>query len=143
MINSLLSHSQMIKLMITIAVFLSFPLTGYVVIDIIFNHYIMKMELKHPHRAEYIFRTIYLIVTTINAIASPNLGPLLALVGTFSISLLNIVFPCFIELCLLFNDTYGRLRWILWKDILLILIGMIIFFYGSHSAIMDIIKAYS
>lgn len=139
----MLSLPQIIKFMITFAVFLTFPLTGYVVIDIICNHYLVKMNLKHPHRVEYILRTIFLFIVTINAIASPNLGPLLTLVGTFSISLLNIVFPCSIELCLLFNDSYGRLKWILWKDAILILLGMIVFFYGSYGAILGIIKEYS
>lgn len=109
------------------------------------NHYILNQdeEVKNPHMWEYIVRTIYVIVSTINGILLPKLGPLLGLVGTFSVSLLNVVFPCFLELCLLFNDSYGRLKWILWKDILMMLFGMLIFFYGSFRAVMEIINEYS
>lgn len=140
-----LSLAQTIKLTITLAVFLSYPLCGYVPIDIIMNHYILNQdeEVKNPHMWEYIVRTIYVIVSTINGILLPKLGPLLGLVGTFSVSLLNVVFPCFLELCLLFNDSYGRLKWILWKDILMMLFGMLIFFYGSFRAVMEIINEYS
>lgn len=143
-INLFLFHrlAQIIKLAIAFAVYLTYPLCGYVCIDIIFNHYIFKREVKHPHRMEYIGRAIYLAVTTINAIAFPNLGPLLALVGAFSISLLNLIFPCMIELCLLYHESYGSLKWILWKDIIMMLYGWIIFFYGSYTAVESMVSEY-
>jgi len=135
------SLAQIIKLSIAIAIFLSYPLSGYVPISIIMT-YVLKREVKSPHRIEYIIRVAFVILSTLNAIALPNLGPLLALVGTFSISLLNLVFPCCIELCLIYQDTYGKLLWKLWKNILMILFGLLIFFYGSYRAIADIIEEY-
>lgn len=134
--------AQMIKLAIAFAVYLTYPLCGYVCIDIIFNHYVFKWEVANPHRIEYIGRAIYLFVSTINAIAFPNLGPLLALVGAFSISLLNMIFPCIIELCLLYHGSYGRLKWILWKDLVFMLFGWAVFFYGTYSAVVQMIAEY-
>ncbi|KAH8398832.1 hypothetical protein KR222_008358 [Zaprionus bogoriensis] len=134
--------AQMIKLALALAVFLTYPLSGYVPIDIIMNHYVLKKEQKHPIMIEYVTRFLFVLLTTINAIAFPNLGPLLALVGAFSISLLNLIFPCFIEICLLHGDSYGKLKWKLWKDILIIIFGTIVLVYGSFNAIKDIIIEY-
>ncbi|XP_032291111.1 glutamate transporter polyphemus isoform X2 [Drosophila virilis] len=135
--------AKIIKVFISVAVFLTYPLSGYVPIDIIMNHYLKKnRELKHPHVIEYIIRIAFVIVCTLNAIAFPNLGPLLALVGAFSISILNIIAPCCIELCLFYQETYGKLKWKLWKNIVIILFGTFVFVYGSYRAVVDIIKEY-
>lgn len=104
--------------------------------------HVLKREVKHPHIIEYVIRVAFVILTTLNGIAFPNLGPLLALVGAFSISLLNLVFPCCIELCLIYKDSYGKLLWKLWKNILIIIFGLLIFFYGSYKAIVDMIDEY-
>ncbi|XP_064545666.1 glutamate transporter polyphemus-like isoform X1 [Drosophila montana] len=135
--------AKFIKVFISVAVFLTYPLSGYVPIDIIMNHYLKKnRELKHPHMIEYIIRTAFVIVCTLNAIAFPNLAPLLALVGAFSISILNIIAPCCIELCLFYDDTYGKLKWKLWKNIVIILFGTLVLVYGSYRAMVDIIREY-
>lgn len=123
-----------------IAVFLTYPLCGYVPIDIILHHYIQNET--NPHFVECILRIGYVVVSTINAIAFPNLGPLLGLVGAFSVSLLNLIFPCILELCVLYSDTYGRFKWILWKNTILIILGLITFVYGTFSAVIHMIDEY-
>ncbi|XP_068142401.1 glutamate transporter polyphemus [Drosophila tropicalis] len=137
--------SQLSKALIAIAIFLSYPLSGYVTIDIIMNRYIGRnRELKHPHIIEYAVRITFVIIGTLNAIAFPNLGPLLALVGAFSISLLNLVFPACMELSLYYREPkgYGIGKWKLWKDIVLILVGIVILSYGSYAAIVQMIDEY-
>ncbi|BFF99061.1 glutamate transporter polyphemus [Drosophila madeirensis] len=137
--------AQVSKAFISMAVFLTYPLSGYVTVDIIINHYLNRnQQLKHPHRLEYIVRLCFVLVCTINAVAFPNLGPLLALVGAFTISLLNLIFPASIDLCLNYQApyTYGRLRWKLIKNILIIVVGSVILVYGCILAIMDMIKEY-
>ncbi|KAH8302450.1 hypothetical protein KR044_006864, partial [Drosophila immigrans] len=133
--------AQIIKLAIAVAIFLSYPLSGYVPINIIMDH-LKRREIKNPIMIEYIVRICFVLVGTINGIAFPNLGPLLALVGTFSISLLNLIFPCCIELCLIYNDSFGKFLWKLWKNIAIIVFGAIIFLYGSYDAIREMINEY-
>ncbi|XP_064545817.1 glutamate transporter polyphemus-like isoform X2 [Drosophila montana] len=136
--------AQLTKLGIALAVYFTYPLSGYVPIEIIMNHYLNKNgKLKHPRMVEYAIRIAFVIVITLNAIAFPNLGPLVALVGAFAISLLNLIFPCCIEMCLLYHDSYGRLKWILIKNILMIIFGMFVLCYGSYSAIRDMVQDYS
>ncbi|EDW19587.2 glutamate transporter polyphemus isoform X1 [Drosophila mojavensis] len=136
--------AQVAKMFIAISVFFSFPLSGYVVVDIVCNQYIAKNHNpKNPHRIEYIFRICFVVVCTANAIAFPNLGPLLALVGAFSISLLNIIFPSCIDMCLLYRSSYGPGRWKLVRDLLMLLLGLVILGYGTYSAVIDMIREYS
>lgn len=135
--------AQVIKLFIAISVFFTYPLSGYVVIDIVCNQFIAQNHNpKNPHMIEYIVRILFVLLCTINAIAFPNLGPMLALVGAFSISLLNIIFPCCIELCLLYGSSYGKLRWRLIKDIMMIFIGLLILVYGTYTSIKDMVAEY-
>ncbi|KAH8371239.1 hypothetical protein KR093_006715, partial [Drosophila rubida] len=133
--------AKIIKMAIAVAIFLTYPLSGYVTVNIIMD-YLKKRELKHPHFVEYGVRIGFVIVTTINAIVFPNLGPLLSLMGAFSISLLNLIFPCCIELCLIYNDSYGKFRWKLLKNILIIILGLIIFTYGTYTAFLGMIEQY-
>ncbi|XP_030372912.1 glutamate transporter polyphemus-like [Scaptodrosophila lebanonensis] len=135
--------SQFSKFAISLAVFLTYPLAGYVTIDIIMNHYVLKdREVKNPHMIEYAVRFSFVVLNTLNALAFPNLGPLLALVGAFTISILNLIFPAIIEICLLYASTYGTGKWKLWKDIALIIIGAAILVTGTYTAILDIIREY-
>ncbi|XP_016988957.1 glutamate transporter polyphemus [Drosophila rhopaloa] len=137
--------AQIAKAFIAAAIFLTYPLSGYVVINIIMTHYWNKNgELKNPVLKEYILRVVFVLISTINGIIAPNLGPLLSLVGAFTISLLNLVFPALIEICLYYppDYTYGKLKWKLVKDIFLVVIGTIILVQGTVFSIFDMIKEY-
>ncbi|XP_032291117.1 glutamate transporter polyphemus isoform X4 [Drosophila virilis] len=50
---------------------------------------------------------------------------------------------CGVEICLLYHDSYGRLRWKLFKNILMIIFGTFVLCYGSYGAIRDMIQDYS
>ncbi|XP_017020751.1 glutamate transporter polyphemus-like [Drosophila kikkawai] len=137
--------SQVSKLLIAVAIFLTYPLSGYVVIDIIMTHYWNKNdELKHAKLKETAIRISFVILSTLNAVVAPNLGPLLSLVGAFTISLLNLIFPALIEICLYYPPefNYGRWKWKLWKDIILIIVGTVILIEGTYFAIVAMVKEY-
>ncbi|KAH8262481.1 hypothetical protein KR026_008048, partial [Drosophila bipectinata] len=127
------------------AIFLTYSLCGYVVINIIMTHYWNKSgELKHPIIKELIVRLIFVLVSTLNAAMAPDFGPLLSLVGAFTISLLNLIFPALIEICLLYPPeyTYGKYKWKLIKDIALMVIGTLILVNGTYEAIRDMFRAW-
>ncbi|XP_030372915.1 glutamate transporter polyphemus-like isoform X2 [Scaptodrosophila lebanonensis] len=123
--------------------FLTYPLAGFVTIDIIMNHYILKdRKPKHPHMIEYTVRLLFVLLGTLNAMALPYLGPLVAVVGAFCVSIINLIFPAIIELCLRYNVSYGLLKWRLYKNFLMILAGSIILFSGTYSAIRIMVREY-
>ncbi|KAH8314648.1 hypothetical protein KR074_006493, partial [Drosophila pseudoananassae] len=135
--------AQISKTFIMIAIFFTYPLCGYVVIDIIMNQFWNRNgELKHAVFKEYIVRVVFVLISTINAAAFPNLGPLLSLVGAFTISLLNVIFPAIMEICLLYPPeyNYGKLKWKLIKDILLFLFGTFVLVLGTTSSINEMIR---
>ncbi|XP_017058866.1 glutamate transporter polyphemus-like isoform X2 [Drosophila ficusphila] len=126
----------------TIDVFLSIPLCGYVVIDIIMSHFWNKSgNLKHPLLKELILRICFMILATLNAIALPDLS---AFAGAFTISLLNLIFPAFLEICLYYPEeyTYGKLKWKLVKNILMIIFGVYVLIQGLTVACFRIVRFY-
>ncbi|EDV40657.2 uncharacterized protein Dana_GF23814 [Drosophila ananassae] len=135
--------SQFIKLLFAFDILFSYPLSGYVVIDIIMNHYWNKNgDLGQPIIKEILLRIIFVLASTLTAVAFPMLGTLMAFVGVFCIPLINLVFPAVMDLCLLFPPeySYGTLRWKLIKDWFLIIIGIVIFIPGSIAVLLSISK---
>ncbi|XP_017039117.1 glutamate transporter polyphemus isoform X2 [Drosophila ficusphila] len=128
--------SQLIKVFIALGIFLSYPLNGFVVITVIFSDYDNSSEKgKHRTLIEYIVRLTFLILT----VGVPNLAALTELEGAFSLSNLNLLCPALIDLFLNYSTGYGRLKWRLIRDILLILIGLIFGIVGCTVAMIQLV----
>lgn len=69
----------------------------------------------------------------------PNLAALTELEGAFSLSNLNLLCPALMDIFLRYDRGYGRLRWRLIRDVVLILIGLIFGFVGCAVAIRQLI----
>lgn len=80
------------------------------------------------------------------AIAVPNLGPIISLVGAVFFALLGLLFPAVIEIATYFDGWeggLGRYKWILYKDIVIILFATLALVFGTYTSIIEIIDAYS
>ncbi|KAH8239296.1 hypothetical protein KR032_002916, partial [Drosophila birchii] len=131
--------------LIVSGVMLTYPSSGYVVIDIIMNHYWNKDgKLKNLKRKEILLRIAFVILTTANALLPLNLFPLVSLIGASSISLLNLIFPALIEICLYYPPEYreGRPKWKLLKNIFIIFVGIVIFILGTYIAITETMETW-
>ncbi|XP_017068768.1 glutamate transporter polyphemus [Drosophila eugracilis] len=132
--------SQFIKVFIASGIFLSYPLNGFVVITVIFSDYTNVSERRnHQTLIEYIVRLTFLILTGAVAVGVPNLAALTELEGAFSLSNLNLLCPALIDVFLNYRKGYGRLKWKLIRDILLILIGLIFGTVGCTVAMIQLI----
>lgn len=69
----------------------------------------------------------------------PNLGPIISLVGAVSSSTLALIFPPLIEIVTFWPNKLGRNNWILWKDIGIMVFGILGFVFGSYASIMEIL----
>lgn len=78
------------------------------------------------------FRLVILAATV------PLLGLFISLVGAFCLSALGIAFPAIIELCAYWPDKLGPMKYILIKDMLLIIVGVVGLLAGSYSSIYAI-----
>ncbi|KAL1117154.1 hypothetical protein AAG570_004481, partial [Ranatra chinensis] len=130
--------AQSVKVMIAVAILLTYSLQFYVPMEIIWKN------LKHrftsrPVLAEYSIRIILVIMTVGIAIAIPNLGPFISLVGAVCLSTLGLMFPSFIELVVCWEEPgLGRFNWILWKNVLIIMFGVLGFVTGTITSIHEI-----
>ena len=77
------------------------------------------------------------------AIAVPNLGPFMSLVGAVCLSTLGLIFPAIIELVTYWERPgLGAYNWRLWKNIFLISFGVLGFCTGLYTSLEEIIATY-
>lgn len=136
----------MVRLMMAVAIFFSFPLQFYVPFNIIWPPLKSKLtgdkcdDTNESLLAEYTTRTLLIFCTFLLAVAVPNLGAVITLVGSFSSSALALIFPPLVEILAYYPDRWGRYSYILWKDVLIVIFGFIGFFFGTYSAVLNIMR---
>ncbi|XP_065158913.1 proton-coupled amino acid transporter-like protein CG1139 isoform X2 [Atheta coriaria] len=132
--------AQSVRLMMAVAIFLSYCLQFYVPLNIVWP--LVKKHL-HTERAiyygEYLTRTSLVIVTFALAAAIPNLGAVISLVGAFSSSALALIFPPLIEIITFWPNRLGKNNWMLWKDIAIMIFGICGFVVGSYVSVLNIL----
>ncbi|EDW33353.1 GL19897 [Drosophila persimilis] len=132
--------SQLIKVFIATGIFLSYPLNGFVVITVIFSDYSEATEKGRYHTLqEYAVRLSFLLLTGLVAVGVPNLAALTELEGAFSLSNLNLLCPALIDIFLNYDVGYGRLRWKLVRDLLLIVVGLVFGIVGCTMAMKQLV----
>lgn len=135
------SLAQSVRLMMASAIFLSYSLQFYVPFNIMWPSISKNFESeKSKEIAEYITRAVLVFITFIFAIAIPNLGAVISLVGAFSSSALALIFPPFIEIITFWPDKLGTSKWVLWKDIVIIMFGFVGFAVGSYVSLLNILS---
>lgn len=73
------------------------------------------------------------------AISIPLLGLFISLFGAFCLSALGIAFPAIMEVCVKWPNQLGYMKWILVKNVILIIVGICGLLAGSYSALSEII----
>ncbi|XP_057333763.1 proton-coupled amino acid transporter-like protein pathetic [Microplitis mediator] len=132
--------AQIVKVLIGLAVFFTFGLQFYVCIDIAWTG-LKDYFPNRPRLAQYVVRTVMVIACVCLAIAIPNIGPLVELVGAFCFSLLGLLAPVVIEVITYWDVGFGRFNWMIIKNIIVTFIGVLALVFGTNSAIQGIIKA--
>jgi proton-coupled amino acid transporter len=139
--------AQSVKIMFAVAIFITYALQCYVPLEIVWSTYIKDRMANDSARkkllVEYIMRTCTVIGTFLLAVAIPRLELFISLFGALCLSALGIAFPATVELCLLWpSKSYGRLYWILAKDILLIVCGIVGLVIGTYVSIANIVVSF-
>ncbi|VVC32157.1 Amino acid transporter, transmembrane domain [Cinara cedri] len=138
--------SHVVKLLLSVSIYICYALSNYVAFDIIWKGVEQKME-KNEHTIcwEYVLRTSIVITTFFLAVAIPNLEHLISLIGAFCLSSVGIALPAIINF-LTFADVYkkeGNLRFGLFclRNLLIVLIAIFAFIIGVTTSISDIIHS--
>lgn len=134
--------AQCVQLMIATAIFLTYGLQFYVPMEIIWKN-LKQYFGARKLQAEYAVRIALVIFTVGVAIAIPNLGPFISLVGAVCLSTLGLMLPSIIELVTVWEQEngLGRFNWRLWKNIAIVSFGVLGFATGSYTSINDILHA--
>ncbi|XP_063373014.1 proton-coupled amino acid transporter-like protein CG1139 [Cydia amplana] len=130
--------AQVAKLMLALAIGLSHPLQNFVAYILIWNSCKKKYQGPKARLLDYSLRVILVIIPVAMAVAVPELGPVISLVGALCLSLLAIVFPALIDLCLWYPDNYGLLKYKLIRDIVIMLLGFFGLVSGVYTSILEI-----
>lgn len=94
---------------------------------------------SNKNMGEYAIRVVLVVGTVATAVAIPNIGPFISLIGAVCLSTLGLMFPSIIELITFYERPgYGKFRWILWKNLLLILFGITGFLTGTYISLIEI-----
>jgi proton-coupled amino acid transporter len=134
--------AQSVKVMIAIAIFFTYSLQFYVPFEIIWKGNKHRFT-SHSVLFEYLLRVFLVVSTVFIAIAVPNLGPVISLVGALCLSFLGLILPSCVDLVTSWDDPgFGRLYWRLLKNLIIIGFGILGLVTGVYSSIIDIIEEY-
>lgn len=98
---------------------------------------------KRPDLADYIMRTIMVTACVSLAVAVPTIGPFMGVIGAFCFSILGLIAPAFIEVITYWNIGFGPGKYLIWKNILVLIFGLFALIFGTKDAVIKIIEVYS
>ncbi|KAJ8897617.1 hypothetical protein PR048_002966 [Dryococelus australis] len=134
--------AQVVKLLIAAAIIVSYGLMFFIPTDITWALVEPHISERWKNIAQNIFRIATTTATIVIAIAVPNLGPIISLVGAVCFSTLGLLCPAVIDTAANWEDGLGRWRWVLWKNGFIVLFALLALFTGAYTAILEIVDTY-
>ncbi|XP_045780992.1 proton-coupled amino acid transporter-like protein pathetic [Maniola jurtina] len=129
-----------LKCLMGIMIFITFALNFWAPFNLVWYYMAKKHDTSNHWIWERVYRAIFVVVITAIAIAFPNIGNLMGLLGAFCLSNMGFIFPAVIELLVIWESPgLGRGRWRLWKNLLVILAGVLLFVAGTYSNVKGLI----
>lgn len=133
--------AQMVKIIIAIAVYFTAALQFYVLQEIVWNEIEDKIT-KNRTIANYILRTVLVTASVLLAVAIPTIGPFVELIGALCISVTGLLVPVFIDFLTRWEEGFGKYNWIIWKNIMICILAVFAFIFGTNDAINSIVDHY-
>ncbi|EDV24990.1 uncharacterized protein TRIADDRAFT_56468 [Trichoplax adhaerens] len=130
-----------------ISIFLSYLLQFYVPANLVLTHLSRNAlaeagEIKKGS-IDLAYRTIMVIVTAALAIAVPKLGLFISLIGAFLGSMACLVFPALIEIGTHYSYCPPVSKWMILKDIIIIILGCLCGITGTSVTIYRLVLAFN
>ncbi|XP_063224883.1 proton-coupled amino acid transporter-like protein CG1139 [Bacillus rossius redtenbacheri] len=134
--------AEVAKGLIAVAILFSVGLQFIVPTDIMWTK--LKKGVHSWRRTkEVAYRLSVMTLIGAVAIAVPNLGPIISLVGAVCYSTMGLFCPASIDLATNWNGDLGRFKHVLWKDLLILALWLVILVLGTYTSVVDIARAYS
>lgn len=128
---------QIVKLLYCFGIFITFALQFYVPAEILIPPLLARVSGYWEIVVDLLTRTFLVIFTCILAILIPELDLVISLVGSVSSSFLALIFPPLLELATFHSE--GVSPWVVVKNTVISLVGLIGFVTGTYIAIVEII----
>lgn len=133
--------SQLAKIFIGLAVLVTFGLQFYVCLDIAWTS--MKSHFtSRPTVANYILRTLLVIASVILAIVVPKISPFVGFIGAVCFTMLGLLIPVVIEMITFWDEGFGPCNWIIIKNVIIVIVGVIAAISGANGSLRKIISIY-
>lgn len=151
--------AQSVLLMMGVAIFFSYSLQFYVPVNIIGPWVKNRLSTERSKEiSDYVLRIALVVFTCKHLIFSliqvfnifvfpgflaaiiPNLEAVISLVGSMSSSTLALIFPPLIEIVTFWPNGLGKHYWILWKDVGIMIFGILGFVFGTYTSLAQILN---
>nr|CAD7429478.1 unnamed protein product [Timema monikensis] len=133
--------AQIVKVLIGLAVFCTYGLQFFVCLEIAWNAIKERFSNKLVIR-EYLLRTLLVTLTVALAVSVPTISPFIGLIGSLCFSTLGLIIPAFIEVITFWEEGFGTGYYRIWKNVLVIMFGVMALLFGSYTSILDIVALY-
>lgn len=131
------------KALIGIAMLLSINIIVFVFMDILWKKIGTSIKKEKHNLAQILIRIGVSVVLTVFAIAIPNLGAFMGLLGCLLLTMLSYFLPIVVETIYLYPDGFGKFKWRLWKNVLIMLLSLAFFAIGLYFSVLEIIHLYN
>lgn len=135
--------AESVKGLVALAILFSYGLQLTASMDVVWKRLEPHTNKANERGIYYKVRAAMIVGTVLLAIAVPNLGPVISLIGAVGFSMCGFFFPALVETVIAYDKGFGRWNWIFWKNIALIIITILAAVFGTITSMADIIEEYS
>ncbi|XP_032512373.2 proton-coupled amino acid transporter-like protein pathetic [Danaus plexippus] len=135
--------AQSAKILMALAILFTYSLQFYVPMEMIWRELHSKISIKYHNFMQITIRTTAVVGSVAIAAAFPDLELFINLSGAVFLSSLGLLTPAIVDTVHNWNRGLGKYNWILWKNILVIMLSFIALFAGSYVSIVGIVEKYN
>ncbi|OWR53876.1 amino acid transporter [Danaus plexippus plexippus] len=135
--------AQSAKILMALAILFTYSLQFYVPMEMIWRELHSKISIKYHNFMQITIRTTAVVGSVAIAAAFPDLELFINLSGAVFLSSLGLLTPAIVDTVHNWNRGLGKYNWILWKNILVMMLSFIALFAGSYVSIVGIVEKYN
>ncbi|XP_041930403.1 proton-coupled amino acid transporter 1 isoform X1 [Alosa sapidissima] len=129
---------QIVKLLYCFGIYITYALQFYVPAEILIPHAVSRVSGRLELLVDLSIRVALVTFTCALAVLIPELDLVISLVGSISSSALALIIPPLLQLLTFHNE--GISCWVVLKNVLISLVGLVGFVAGTYISIEQIIK---
>ncbi|XP_062554993.1 proton-coupled amino acid transporter-like protein CG1139 [Armigeres subalbatus] len=134
--------AEFTRLLAALAALSQMGLGFYVPMEIIWRRIEAKIPEDLHNTAQISIRFGMMMILTAISVSVPDLQLFVGLVGSFCASNLVLIVPVTLDTIYRWPEGYGQCGWIIYKNVILLLLGFLLLIFGTYSSIRRIIQTY-